>query len=61
VGRARASDGVDFAVGFDRLVKCGEPVQRGQPLCRIHARSAVDCEMAEALVAQAVGVDFSQT
>jgi len=53
-GRAQASDGVDFAVGFDRLVKCGEPVQHGQALCRIHARSAVDFAQAEAIVARAI-------
>lgn len=56
-GRARASDGVDFAVGFDQLVKSGEPVHHGQALCRIHARSAVDFEMAEALVETAIRVE----
>ncbi len=55
-GRARASDGVDFAVGFDQLVKCGETVHHGQPLCRIHARTAVDFEMAEALLEKAVAL-----
>lgn len=60
-GRERVGDGVDFAVGFDRLVKCGEVVHRGQPMCRIHARSAGDCEVAAAMVEQAIGVDFSQT
>lgn len=55
-GRARASDGVDFAVGFDHLVKCGETVHHGQPLCRIHARTAVDFEMAEAMVEKAVAL-----
>jgi pyrimidine-nucleoside phosphorylase len=53
-GRARASDGVDFAVGFDQLVKCGEEIRFGQPLCRIHARTAVDCEMAEAMIEKAI-------
>lgn len=56
-GRARASDGVDFAVGFDRLVKCGEAVHHGQALCRIHARSAVDFDMAEAIVERAIGLE----
>lgn len=55
-GRARASDGVDFTVGFDRLVKCGEPVHHGQALCRIHARSAVDFNMAEAMLEMAIQV-----
>lgn len=56
-GRARASDGVDFAVGFDRLVKCGEALHHGQALCRIHARSAVDCDMAQAIVERAIAVE----
>jgi pyrimidine-nucleoside phosphorylase len=55
-GRARATDGVDFAVGFDRLVKCGEPVHAGQAVCRIHARTAVDFDMAEAMIEKAVKI-----
>ncbi|MBN8458253.1 MAG: thymidine phosphorylase [Verrucomicrobia bacterium] len=53
-GRAKASDGVDFAVGFDRLVKTGDEIRHGQPLCRIHARNAVDFDMAEAMVERAI-------
>jgi pyrimidine-nucleoside phosphorylase len=56
-GRARASDGVDHAVGFDRLVKCGERIHQGQPLCRIHARTAVDFEIAEALLEKAIRIE----
>lgn len=56
-GRAMASDGVDFSVGFDQLVKIGEPIHAGQPLCRIHARNKVDFDMAEALVAKAVRIE----
>jgi len=55
-GRAKASDGVDFSVGFDHLVKVGETVHAGHPLCRIHARTAVDFNMAEAMVATAVKI-----
>ena len=56
-GRAKASDGVDSAVGIDQLVKVGEEVRAGHPLCRIHARTAVDFSMAEAMVAKAVKID----
>ncbi|MEY4245021.1 MAG: hypothetical protein RLZZ245_2606 [Verrucomicrobiota bacterium] len=52
-GRAKAADGVDFAVGFDRLVKCGESVEPGGPVCRIHARTDADFEMAEAMIKRA--------
>ncbi|MFK7849944.1 MAG: thymidine phosphorylase [Akkermansiaceae bacterium] len=46
-GRARAEDRVDMAVGFDRLVKCGEAVSQGQIVARIHARSENDARSAE--------------
>jgi pyrimidine-nucleoside phosphorylase len=55
-GRAKAGDGVDSAVGFDRLVKMGEEIHAGQPLCRIHARTPVDFDMAQAMLAKAVRV-----
>lgn len=55
-GRARASDGVDFAVGFDRLVKEGAEIRGGHPLCRIHARSMADFDMAEAMVLRAIKI-----
>lgn len=55
-GRARASDGVDHAVGFDQLKKSGEAIHAGQPWCRIHARTAVDFDMAEALLNRAVKI-----
>lgn len=56
-GRAKATDDVDFSVGFDQLVKSGEEVKAGQPLCRIHARTDVDFDMAAAMVAKAMGID----
>jgi pyrimidine-nucleoside phosphorylase len=55
-GRAKASDGVDFAVGFDQIVKCGETLHAGQAVCRIHARTAVDFDMAEAMIEKAVKI-----
>jgi pyrimidine-nucleoside phosphorylase len=38
-GRARASDGIDPAVGLDALLKTGTQVQAGDTLLRIHART----------------------
>lgn len=55
-GRAKAGDGVDFAVGFDRIVKIGETIHAGQAVCRIHARTAVDFDMAEAMIEKAVKI-----
>ena len=39
-GRARAEDAVDPAVGISGLVKIGERVAAGDPLCLIHANDA---------------------
>ena len=55
-GRAKAADGVDFAVGFDQLAKVGETIHAGQPICRIHARTPVDFDMAEAMIEKAVRI-----
>lgn len=52
-GRARATDGVDHAVGFDHIVKVGEVIHQGQPLCRIHARGIDDAETAGRSLEQA--------
>ena len=56
-GRAKASDNVDFAFGFDRLVKSGEKIHAGEPLCRIHARTDADFDMAAAMLEKAIRVD----
>ena len=55
-GRDKPSDPVDFAIGFDRLVKVGETLHAGHPLCRIHALSTADFDMAEAMLAKAVKI-----
>jgi pyrimidine-nucleoside phosphorylase len=38
-GRRRLQDDVDPAVGIELLARRGEPVRRGQPVARVHARS----------------------
>jgi thymidine phosphorylase len=55
-GRARATDGVDHAVGFDKLVKIGEHAHAGHPLCRIHCRDRVDFDMAQSMVLKAIHI-----
>ncbi len=47
-GRRRVEDRVDPRVGVTDLVKVGERVEAGQPLCRVHA--ADDASAAEAAV-----------
>ena len=46
-GRARASDPVDFRVGFSAVRKVGEVVEKDAPLFHIHARE--ERSLAEAL------------
>ncbi len=53
-GRAKNTDPVDFAVGFDRLVKSGEKVASGGVLARVHARTEEDARKASAAVVAAV-------
>jgi pyrimidine-nucleoside phosphorylase len=36
-GRTRAEDNIDPAVGLSDIVRIGETIQRGQPLCVLHA------------------------
>ncbi len=38
-GRRRASDAIDLRVGLSDVLPLGTPVQRGQPLLRVHAAS----------------------
>jgi thymidine phosphorylase len=41
-GRAKVSDPVDFAVGFECLRKEGDRVSFGEPVLRVHSRSIVE-------------------
>jgi pyrimidine-nucleoside phosphorylase len=53
-GRSKAEDPVDFAVGFDRLMKRGETVSGGEVIARVHARSEEAADKAEAALLLAV-------
>lgn len=55
-GRARAEDKVDPAVGVSGLVKMGERVPAGSPLCVIHANDATALAEARAMLAKAIVV-----
>lgn len=56
-GRRRATDTIDPTVGFDRLVKVGETVAAGEPVCRVHARRETDAEAAAEAVLAALTID----
>lgn len=55
-GRARAEDPVDPAVGISALVKIGEAVEAGLPLCVVHANDDRALVEANALLAKAITV-----
>jgi pyrimidine-nucleoside phosphorylase len=55
-GRAKASDTVDFQVGFSDLRKVGDAVEKGAPLFRIHARDEKSLEVAAELLRTAVEI-----
>ena len=58
-GRQRAGDAIDFAVGFSGLRKCGDRVEKGEPLFLIHARS--EDALAAAVEALGKGIEIEPT
>ena len=55
-GRARVEDPVDHAVGVASLVKIGEPIQSGAPLCVVHANDEEALKDAETMLRRAIVV-----
>jgi thymidine phosphorylase len=53
-GRTCAEEGVDHAVGISGLVKIGEHVARGAPLCVLHANDEAALADARERVSQAI-------
>jgi pyrimidine-nucleoside phosphorylase len=53
-GRARAEDRIDHAVGVSDLVKIGERVAAGAPLCVVHANDEPALAEAQAMLAHAI-------
>src|ERR1035437_6519343 len=55
-GRAKADDRIDHAVGFSGLVKVGEPVETGAPLCVVHASDDKALADVKEMLAEAIKV-----
>ena len=55
-GRAKADDRIDHAVGFSGLVKVGEPVETGAPLCVVHASDDQALAEVKEMLAEAIKV-----
>ena len=55
-GRVKAEDKIDHAVGVSALVKIGERVESGAPLCVIHANDANALMEAAAMLTKAISI-----
>jgi pyrimidine-nucleoside phosphorylase len=55
-GRAKTDDIIDFSVGFDAVRKCGETIQAGESLCRVHASSPESAETARQQILHAITI-----
>ncbi|NQW10387.1 MAG: thymidine phosphorylase [Alphaproteobacteria bacterium] len=53
-GRRRAADGIDYAVGLDRVAGLGESAGPDAPLAMVHARDDASAERAAAAVRAAI-------
>jgi pyrimidine-nucleoside phosphorylase len=53
-GRTKAEDPIDHTVGVDALLKAGDPVKAGQPLCVIHANSEGSVKEAGEILSNAI-------
>lgn len=58
-GRKREGDRINPSVGLSRLIGLGEEVERGQPLCMVHAASTDAAERAVTAVRGAYGIASS--
>jgi pyrimidine-nucleoside phosphorylase len=59
-GRAALGDPVDPRVGFVLAVSAGDEVEKGQPVCEVHAADEAAAERAVAAVQAAIGVDVRE-
>ena len=55
-GRQTADDAIDFAVGLSGIKKVGEPVEEGEPLLTVHARTDQALRLVLPLLEKAVEV-----
>ncbi|MCK5697792.1 MAG: thymidine phosphorylase [Gammaproteobacteria bacterium] len=59
-GRRRASDAIDFAVGFNDFIAVGEEASSERPLAMVHVRSEAQFKEAESALQQAIICGTSQ-
>ncbi|MDA7699477.1 thymidine phosphorylase [Opitutales bacterium] len=54
-GRTKADDTLNFSVGFDRFLRIGQKISKGDALLRIHSSNDRDIERAQVLLSKAFG------
>ncbi|MDB4265435.1 thymidine phosphorylase [bacterium] len=59
-GRMRAEDGIDYAVGLSEIVELGTKLEKGQPLCLVHARTKEEGESAVKRIGKAITLSETQ-
>jgi len=59
-GRMRAEDGIDYSVGLTGIVELGDCLDKGDPLCLIHAKSEDEALRAGERVTKAVTLSDSR-
>lgn len=53
-GRQVENDVIDPSVGISHMCRIGQTIEKGQPLCRVHASSQEDASQASARIAKAI-------
>jgi thymidine phosphorylase len=56
-GRTRPEDDINLSVGLEQIVRLGNKVEAGDPLCRIHAPSESTADHVCDMIGQAIVVD----
>ena len=56
-GRAQPDDEIDLSVGLDRIVRLGDRLETGEPICRVHAANEAAAEKVKDIIRWAVVID----
>ena len=56
-GRTHPDDAIDLSVGLDRIVRLGDRLETGEPICRVHAASEATAENIKDIITRAVVID----
>ena len=50
-------DEIDLSVGLDRIVRLGDSLEAGEPICRVHAANEAAAENVKDMITQAVVIN----